>query len=284
MVNKIVVFDLDETLGSFVELCIFWNAIIEYIKSKDLIYEPTQKDFNELIEKYPEFIRPNIYAILSYLKTKKNDGSCYKVMIYTNNKQPKSWVILLKNYFESIISNPGFVDQIICAFKINGKQIELCRTTHDKNYDDFIQCSKLQRSSQICFVDDIYYPNMHTENIFYIKIKPYIYKIPVNTLLKRFTRLSLANHINIKTDFNNYVHDFFNKTDWIYNKKKIPDFENDKTNSNNILERIKLFFNTQKSSHNQGFRINRFTLKNRTKILQRSTTCKLRKHTVDKSN
>ena len=50
MVNKIVVFDLDETLGSFVELCIFWNAIIEYIKSKDLIYEPTQKDFNELID------------------------------------------------------------------------------------------------------------------------------------------------------------------------------------------------------------------------------------------
>ena len=32
LVNKVVVFDLDETLGYFVEFGIFWEALQEYFK------------------------------------------------------------------------------------------------------------------------------------------------------------------------------------------------------------------------------------------------------------
>ena len=47
---KIVVFDLDETLGYFTEYGIFWDCLSNYIniKNKDAL---TQKDFNEIAEK-----------------------------------------------------------------------------------------------------------------------------------------------------------------------------------------------------------------------------------------
>ncbi len=87
---KIVVFDLDETLGSFVQCGIFWDSLSHYVTQthkKPL----TQTDFNELLDLYPEFLRPNIITILTYLKTKKQSNCCHKMMIYTNNTGSKEW-------------------------------------------------------------------------------------------------------------------------------------------------------------------------------------------------
>ena len=69
---KIVVFDLDETLGYFVEFGIFWDTLSTYIlkNNKDNKDEPTQEDFNAILDLYPEFLRPNIINILNYLKNK----------------------------------------------------------------------------------------------------------------------------------------------------------------------------------------------------------------------
>ena len=56
---KIVVFDLDETLGYFVEFGIFWDSLNLYLiknNKKGL----NQNDFNNILDLYPEFIRPNI--------------------------------------------------------------------------------------------------------------------------------------------------------------------------------------------------------------------------------
>ena len=33
----------------------------------------------------------------------------------------------------------------------------MCRTTHEKTYDDLLKCSKLPQDTQVCFVDDIYH-------------------------------------------------------------------------------------------------------------------------------
>ena len=69
--SKIVVFDLDETLGYFMELGMFWDALKAYIKHKQ-INEPINKLlFNKVLDLYPEFLRPNILNILNYLKKKK---------------------------------------------------------------------------------------------------------------------------------------------------------------------------------------------------------------------
>ena len=45
---KIVVFDLDETLGYFVEYGIFWDCLNKYLLKQK--YELTQEDFNEILD------------------------------------------------------------------------------------------------------------------------------------------------------------------------------------------------------------------------------------------
>ena len=56
---NIVVFDLDETLGHFVELGMFQDCL-EHWLGKSL----TQREFNQMLDLYPEFLRPHIIPIL----------------------------------------------------------------------------------------------------------------------------------------------------------------------------------------------------------------------------
>ena len=65
--NKVVVFDVDETLGYFMEFGIFWNALSMYTKEHKIGVELSQYEFNQILDLYPEFIRPNILSILNYL-------------------------------------------------------------------------------------------------------------------------------------------------------------------------------------------------------------------------
>ena len=69
--SKIVVFDLDETLGYFVEFGMFWDALKNFINQQKLSETIDQNLFNKVLELYPEFLRPNIINILNYLKQKK---------------------------------------------------------------------------------------------------------------------------------------------------------------------------------------------------------------------
>jgi hypothetical protein len=64
-ISKIVVFDLDETLGYFMELGMFWDSLTNYIKNNKLQIPIDQKLFNKILDLYPEFLRPNILGILN---------------------------------------------------------------------------------------------------------------------------------------------------------------------------------------------------------------------------
>ena len=46
--SKIVVFDLDETLGYFMELGMFWDALKAYIKHKQIKQNMNQSFFNSI--------------------------------------------------------------------------------------------------------------------------------------------------------------------------------------------------------------------------------------------
>ena len=83
--DKIVVFDLDETLGNFIELGIFWDALQNFHGHK----LPDQHFF-DIVDMFPEFLRPNILTILKFLLDKKRNGKCNSLMIYTNNA-PTTW-------------------------------------------------------------------------------------------------------------------------------------------------------------------------------------------------
>lgn len=249
---KIVVFDLDETLGYFVELGIFWDSLNLYLL-KNNKEELNQNDFDKILEMYPEFLRPNIINILNYLKQKKSNNCCHKIMIYTNNQGPRKWTNHIICYFDSKMNYKLF-DQIIAAFKINGKRVEICRTTHDKTYKDFISCTKLPMDAEICFLDDNYFPGMAKENVYYINIKPYIYELSFEEMYKRFLDSTVGKkileNIPIMMDNSNKEQhwiDFMNKNIKLYNfqviEKTDKEFEIDKIVSKRILFHLQDFFN-----------------------------------------
>jgi hypothetical protein len=245
---KIVVFDLDETLGYFVEFGIFWDSLSLYT-SKYLNKELNQRDFNSVMDLYPEFFRPNIMNILSYLKNKKKSNQCQKIMIYTNNQGSRKWCEQIVSYFETKLNKYKLFDQIISAFKINGKQIEFCRTTNNKTYTDFIRCTKVPTNAEIFYLDDTFYPEMSNEHIYYINIKPYIHALPFDEIYKRFLDsnliISTKKSDDVSSVFNEFI-DFMNKQIKKYNFKVIPkhtdDYEIDKILSKKIMLHLHDFF------------------------------------------
>ena len=80
----IVVFDMDETLGHFSQLYVFWSILRDFFYSVD--YKYVAEDFYQLIETFNLFLRPEIISILNYLIEAKRTKRCDKIMIYTNNK------------------------------------------------------------------------------------------------------------------------------------------------------------------------------------------------------
>jgi hypothetical protein len=240
--SKIVVFDLDETLGYFMELGMFWDALKAYIKHKQIKKDLDQKLFNGVLDLYPEFLRPNIIGILNYLKKKKSRNHCDKLMIYTNNQGPVEWATHIMNYFEKKIDFKIF-DQIIAAFKVQGKKVELCRTTHMKTHADLIKCTKLPVNTQICFLDDVFYPDMSNEKIYYINVKPYIYDLEFNEMITRMLNSGiLGAEIDNPTYCREFILTFMKKYNYIYVEKTNEVQNVDKIVSKKILQHLHTFF------------------------------------------
>lgn len=177
---KIVVFDLDETLGSFIEVGMFWDAL-EHFYGHNLM----NADFFNMLRLFPEFLRPNILDVLKYLMQKKREKKCDKIMIYTNNQGPKTWTIMISEYLNQAVGETVF-DNVIGAFKVRGKVIEMGRTTHDKCVSDLVRCTQIPANAEICFLDDMYHPLMEHDNVFYINVKPYHYSMAYAEMAKRY--------------------------------------------------------------------------------------------------
>jgi hypothetical protein len=245
--SKIVVFDLDETLGYFTEFGIFWDALKEYIISNQDKYEINQELFNKVLDIYPEFIRPNIIDILSYLKKKKQQNHCHKLMVYTNNQGPTEWANLIIKYFETKINYEIF-DQIIAAFKVRGKQVELCRTSHEKSYNDLLRCTKLPEETQVCFVDDVYHPNMSNKNVYYINVKAYIYDLDFEDMTERFIKSNIIN-IGDPIAFKDFVLHYVKKYNYSHYMTKTNEMHNiDVIISKKILQHLQIFFKIKPST------------------------------------
>ena len=177
--QKTITFDLDETLGDFGDLYILWKEI------EHLIPIPHRETvFRELLDLFPEFLRPGILPILEFLLHKKQIGICSHVFLYTNNQCPKEWTHRIIQYFSE--RTPNLFDQIICAFKINNQRIEPLRTTHSKTYSDLIRCTLLPKHSEVCFVDNTFHPKMVNERVYYIQPKSYKHGLSHTEMIHRF--------------------------------------------------------------------------------------------------
>jgi hypothetical protein len=257
---KIVVFDLDESLGYFTQFGIFWDSLKGYLKKK-IKSELTQKEFDLILDLYPEFLRPNIINILNYLKNKKKTNCCNKMMIYTNNTGPREWARNIISYFEKKI-NYKLIDQIIAAFKINGKRVEICRTTHNKTHRDLIKCTKIPIDAEICFIDDCFYPEMTHDNIYYINIKPYYYDLQFSEILSRFTNSEIGKKIiNNDDEFGSLIIEHINLFKYVVVDKDQKEYDIDKILGKHIISHLQIFFN--RSSKNKTVK-NRINKKNKT--------------------
>lgn len=238
--NKVVVFDLDETLGYFLELGVFWEALLSYAKQDNILTQPI---FNKVLDLYPEFIRPNIFTILKYLKRQKTKGVCRSVMIYTNNMGPPEWVHFIKNYIHEKLEYNLF-DQVIGAFKVNGKIIEICRTTNEKNKDDFIRCTKLPENIEICFIDNEYHENMNQDDIYYIKVNTYIHTLMPNIMIDRFISSQVSKALVQNNDdlieFNKFITAYMKRYSGIIKTK--DEYEIDKIVSKQLMVLLQSFF------------------------------------------
>jgi hypothetical protein len=204
--HKVVVFDVDETLGNFSQFSIFCHVIDTYFNQDDISY----RYFNDLVDLYHEMIRPSMVRILDYIRKKKNTGVCRKVIIYTNNMGPDKWVTHIRRYFEhklrlipqaaaapastsadttAII--PPLFDHLIGGFKHNAERPEtanraLLRTTSEKTMNDLIYCARLPANIEVCFLDDVFHKKMTDDRVYYIKLQPYYMHIPFETFVIRF--------------------------------------------------------------------------------------------------
>ena len=209
--KKVVVFDMDETLGSFVQYGIFWDSLQN-------VFDNTLKDkhFFQILDKYPDFLRPNILSILKYLKRKKQKKHLYKIYIYTNNQGPKSWATKIAKYFHYKLNYKIF-DRVIGAYKVNNKIVEPCRTTYSKTIHDLIKCTNLDYNTQICFIDDQYHHQMEHPIVNYIVIKPYNYDFTFTQMINIFIKskvgkqLLASNNISKKkftANMHNYIEEY----------------------------------------------------------------------------
>jgi hypothetical protein len=245
--NYIVVFDLDETLGHFVQLSIFWDTLKAF-HNKNL----SDEHFFFTLNLFDKFLRPRILKILNYLKEKKQENNCDRIMIYTNNQGPKEWANLIKSYFNSTLNYPLF-DQVIGAFKVRGKKIEPNRTSHDKSVKDLIRCTKLPEDTQICFLDDQYHPKMKNDNVVYINIKPYVYTIPFFEMANTYYDALYNNNKDIKNKpskeiFINYVLNYTKDYRFTILNKSLIEQQVDDILSKKIFIYLKEFFDNKKKT------------------------------------
>ena len=231
---KVVVFDFDETLGHFAELGLFCEGLEEYT---NIILG--DEEMYILLDIYPEFLRPNIIPILNYLKILKKKGACDKIMIYTNNQAPKSWVNSVVDYFEKKLKYKLF-DRVISAFKIGNERVEPGRTKHDKTVSDFFNCTKLPKNSEICFIDDQYHPEMTGDNVYYIYVKPYKYTLYSDEKIDRLFKSKLSKKIKDKDDFRMWMTKYMKN--YPYLEINEQDYEVDKIVSKKIIENLQIFF------------------------------------------
>ena len=232
--NLAFVFDLDKTIGYFTQISIFMEGIEEFIGRK-----LKRNDFFKLLDLYPEIFRPGIFNTFNYLMRLKKHNKCVKILIYTNNIGPKSWVHDIRKYIERKLHYRLF-DRTIAAWKVRGIIYEKCRTTHNKTPKDLIKCGKLKQNCKIVFFDDQRHLDMFNKNIFYRPLDGYRRDILFENMITTFLHSKLAHLLkkNKPQEFKSFILKFarysssgFRYREKLYKFKKHP--------KNNILKIIK---------------------------------------------
>ena len=169
---KLVVFDLDETLGHFSQLGLLMQAV------KATAHRTMS--IAEAIDIFPEVLRPGIPKMLVDLRDRKKNGELIEVIIYTNNCGHPSWANSIAEALNAKLGYRLFV-QVIPGYVGRGS----CRTTMDKTVHDLHRCIPLPPLVDVCFVDDAHHPGMINDSVYYIRLPPYYCPLTLDAMLDR---------------------------------------------------------------------------------------------------
>lgn len=167
--RRVVVFDLDETLGAFSDASVLWQAALDAG-----IHTPDESSFASFLDRFPRYIRPGMVPLLRDLCRARDHGLIDHIIIMTNNQGPKQWTQRIANQFSRIQGEPVF-DHIIHAYHGPEGRREVRRTSHDKSLADLCRCCRWNQSDPpaICFVDDRYHSLSSAPGVIYIPVSPY---------------------------------------------------------------------------------------------------------------
>jgi len=242
--SKIVVFDMDETLGHFSQLGVIYDAL------EKCGVQITQHSFNKLLDTYIEYLRPQIFEILRYVIDKKKQGKCKNIYIYTNNQGPKSWGVQIKKYFENKMGEP-FFDDIIGAYKISGILNDNRRSTNRKTYSDLKTITNVSSNTKICFLDDQFHEKMIHPNIYYIYLPDYVYTFDESTILERIPKAHNFNDKHQLDEFKKTLHKYLTT----YRMKENTNMKKAIQISDETIDYLQKFFKkstTQKTKKHLG--------------------------------
>tara|TARA_B110000046_G_scaffold177578_1_gene204531 strand:- start:10554 stop:11339 length:786 start_codon:yes stop_codon:yes gene_type:complete len=252
-INKVIVFDLDDTMGHFEELSIFLGGLKHLINKKI-----TDKYIFKLLDIWPEFIRYGLIDILENLKKYKKRYNYVKVVIYTNNMGPRSWTMLIKQYLEKKINYKLF-DKVITAYRKVEKTNK--RTTHNKTYVDLLRATKYSKESEFIFLDDQYHAEMIHEKIKYIHLNPYDYGIPFHKMIEEYLHSPHGKVVKKKNwdNFRKKMLQYLSSGEGIYkyNIRRNQINKKDKEEYKIINKSIRDLVNINKTKNNRVYHNNR---------------------------
>lgn len=233
--GKHIIFDLDETLGSFSDLYILYQCLNETTCDTTLDASTMVK---QLLLLYPEFLRCGITVILQFLYYKKKSRLCDGVHIYTNNQCiPDSWTYFVLEYIEEQHSMSGLFGDVIRSFKIDGKIVEPRRSEQNKSIRDLLKCIIIPPHTEICYVDDAMHPKMKHRYLYYLQPKPYYHGLSKKEIIERY--LNNTNH-----EMSERMYQWYHAKGYVLetSKNAVSNLESDIEVSKKLMYHIREFF------------------------------------------
>lgn len=247
--KKLVVFDLDETIGDFYMFYYFWRFLQhQYEYSPRYSMEPGYMldpvVIHQILDMYPEFFRPGIFIIFRYIAYKKKADHLINMWIYTNNALSPKFPDMIQKYIHHTVSFDLF-DTIVSAFRIKGRRVDVRRMSESKVYSD-IHCIDIHANRDVCFIDNDYHEGMIHCRVFYIKPHSYRHCLSFEEILRRFLGSTLALDIFERMEFSEVMQlltAFMHKEQVRFNIGKGNSMK-EHSISLKLLEYIKYFFKT----------------------------------------
>lgn len=233
---KHIIFDLDETIGTFYECSLLYEALGHTLKKK-----VKNIDFFKVIDTFPEFFRPGIFDIFNYIKDIKD----IEINLYTNNPY-KLWVYMIKSYIENKIGKKIFKHVIYGWKKFDGTNADTRRTTHAKTLTEYNRIIDNKKRLKMLFLDDVIHPRMIGVNMTYLHLKPYKIGKPINHFITKYLKSSV-NEIEQKNkvEFISYI---LNRYQPEEEPTEANSFMKGTLESKEILPNVKIFLNDSASS------------------------------------